>query len=241
MYREGKLYTQKLIKVYDHDFSNLADAIAIPHGLYDIKLNMGYITLGISHDTSEFACDCLLAWWQQHGQCNYPQTSSILLLCDSGGSNNARTYIFKKQLQRLVNQLGVEIRVAHYPPYTSKYNPIEHRLFPHISRACQGVILKNINIFCDLVQKAKTKTGLKVFCCTSNKIYQTKQKVTEKDKNSLPIVFDQYFPMWNYTVVPNKHKISHFQSLTSTRDNLHQTKESLDRTQKIIEQNFFDV
>jgi Rhodopirellula transposase DDE domain len=241
MYREGKLYTQKPIKVYDHDFPHLADMIAIPHGVYDIKLNVGYVTIGTSHDTSEFACDCLLAWWQQHGRFNYPKTSSILLLCDSGGSNNPRTYLFKHHLQRLVDQIGIEIRVAHYPPYTSKYNPIEHRLFPHVSRACRGVILRNMDIFLDLVQTTKTETGLKVFACINEKIYQTKRKITEKDKNDISIISDRYFAKWNYTAVPCGHKISSFNSFVSINDNLYQTNEILDKTKKIIDQIFSGI
>ena len=135
------MYTKEEIQVFDHDWKSLAQGIAIPHGLYDLKLNTGYIQIGTSHDTSEFACDSIRYWWQQHGKVRYGSASSILLLCDGGGSNSSRQYLFKQDLQALVNELGIEIRIAHYPPYTSKYNPIEHRLFPHLTRVCQGVIL----------------------------------------------------------------------------------------------------
>lgn len=135
LYRQGRLYTQdEPIEVFDHDWKSLADGVAIPHGLYDLSLNIGYLHIGISHDTGAFACDAIRNWWHQHGAVQYAGASSILLLCDGGGSNGARQYLFKRDLQSLVNELGIEIRIAHYPPYTSKYNPIEHRLFPHIAR-----------------------------------------------------------------------------------------------------------
>lgn len=136
LYRAGHLYTQAApVEVFDHDWPSLAEGIAIPHGIYDLSLNRGYIQLGNSHDTSAFACDSLQYWWDHHGSSQYPQATSVLLLCDAGGSNNARHYLFKQDIQQLANTIGLEIRVAHYPPYTSKYNPIEHRLFPHLTRA----------------------------------------------------------------------------------------------------------
>ena len=116
----------------------------MPHGLYDITMNQGYVQIGTSRDTSEFACDSIHYWWTAHGRKAYAAATSILLLCDGGGSNGSRFYIFKQDLQQLANDLGIEIRIAHYPPYTSKYNPIEHRLFPHLSRVCRGVIFDSV-------------------------------------------------------------------------------------------------
>ena len=107
--------------------------MVIPHGLYDVGLNRGYVNLNMSHDTTELACDSIAAWWEQHGCQLYPQAKKLLLLCDGGGSNSATKYLFKEDLQKLANRLGLEIRVAHYPPYCSKYNPIEHRMFAHVS------------------------------------------------------------------------------------------------------------
>jgi Rhodopirellula transposase DDE domain len=146
LYRDGQLYTQEQgVEVFDHDWSSLAEGVAIPHGLYDLTDNVGYIQIGTSHDTSEFACDSLRSWWNTYGsRSRYPLADSILLLCDGGGSNSSRYYLFKQDLQALVDELGIEIRIAHYPPYTSKYNPIEHRLFPHVSRVCQGVIFDSV-------------------------------------------------------------------------------------------------
>ena len=104
----------------------------IPHGIYDLKGNVGYIVLGTSKDTSEFNCDCIKYWWENYGKKDYPNANSILNLADCGGSNSSRHYIFKEDLQKLVDEIGIEIRMAHYPSYASKYNPIEHRLFCHI-------------------------------------------------------------------------------------------------------------
>lgn len=202
LYREGQLYTQEPIEVFDHDWASLAEGIVIPHGLYDLSANVGYIQIGICHDTSEFACDSIRYWWNTDGKVRYPQATSILLLCDGGGSNSSRYYIFKQDLQALVNDLGIEIRVAHYPPYTSKYNPIEHRLFPHVSRVCQGVIFKSVQMVKDLMATATTRTGLKVFTTILDKTYQTGRKVAEDFKDNMKIVFDEFLPQWNYTARP---------------------------------------
>ncbi|HEY9596522.1 MAG TPA: ISAzo13 family transposase [Cyanophyceae cyanobacterium] len=203
MYREGQLYTQQEgVAVFDHDWKSLAQGVAIPHGLYDLRLNIGYIHIGTSHDTSELACDSIRYWWQQYGQQQYTLANSILLLCDGGGSNSSRQYLFKQDLQALADDLGIEIRVAHYPPYTSKYNPIEHRLFPHVTRACQGVIFESVEMVKQLMAKAKTHTGLTVFTTVFDKIYQTGRQVTEEFKQTMPIRFDEYLPQWNYTAIP---------------------------------------
>ena len=123
-------------------------------------------------------------------------------MCDCGGSNSSRSYLFKECLQNLSNELALEIRVAYYPPYTSKYNPIEHRLFPHISRACQGVIFDTVETVLDLIATAKTQTELKVFTTVIDKVYQTGLKVAENFKENMQIVFDNFLPEWNYTALP---------------------------------------
>lgn len=189
--------------MFDHDWKSLATGVVIPHGLYDLQRNTGYLQLGTSHDTAEFACDAICDWWREHGQHHYPMATSILLLCDGGGSNSSRQYLFKQDLQALVNELGIEIRIAHYPPYTSKYNPIEHRLFPHLTRACQGVIFESVDMVKDLMARAKTQTGLSVVVNIVDKVYQTGRKVTEDFKQTMSIVFDQYLPQWNYTAQPH--------------------------------------
>lgn len=188
----------------DHDFPSLGTGKAIPHGLYDIERNTGYITLGTSHDTSEFGCACIRRWWTKHGKFEYPEATAILLLCDCGGSNNARYYIFKEDLQKLSDELNIEIRIAHYPPYTSKYNPIEHRLFPHVTRACEGVVFKSIEIVNEVMSRTKTSTGLKVFTSVLDKVFKTGRKISEGFKENMKIKFDSFLPQWNYVAVPSE-------------------------------------
>jgi len=201
-YREGRLYTQTVIQTYDHDFTSAAQGVIIPHGLFDLKRNAGYLYLGTSRDTSEFACDNVARWWQRYGQRHYPEAESLLLLCDSGGSNNASHYVFKEDLEKLTDRIGIAIRVAHYPPYTSKYNPIEHRLFPHVTRACQGVVFESIDLVRTLMAKTSTKTGLRVFVKIIDRLYQTGRKYAEDFKENMRIVFDDLLPKWNYTAIP---------------------------------------
>lgn len=201
-YREGKLYTKETLKVLDHDFASYADGVIVPHGIYDIQKNKGYITLGTSKDTSEFACEAIKEWWENVGRYEYPNATSVLILADGGGSNSSRAYLFKSDLQNLTNQIGIEIRIAHYPPYTSKYNPIEHRMFCHVTKACQGVVFKNIEIVKGLIEKTYTKTGLEVFVTIKDKIYKTGRKVCEGFKENMTIVFDTYLEKWNYRAIP---------------------------------------
>ena len=132
----------------------------------------------------------------------YPQATSLGLLCDGGGSNSSRTYLFKADLQALVNRIGLPVRVAHYPPYTSKYNPIEHRLFPHVTRACQGVIFKSVALVKQLMEKARTRTGLSVVVDILDQVYKTGRKVAEEVKQNLNILRDAFLPLWNYQMLP---------------------------------------
>ncbi len=201
-YRPGLLLTQQTIKTFDHDFPKFADGVVIPHGLYDLRLNRGYVHLGTSHDTSRFACDCLRDWWLRFGWAQYFGSRSVLLLADGGGSNSASTYLFKADLQELADELGVEFRVAHYPPYCSKYNPIEHRLFCHLSRACQGVVFTNVELVKQLMEKARTRTGLEVVVDVLDKVYQTGRRVAAEAKEALNLVRDCFLPKLNYRIVP---------------------------------------
>lgn len=203
-YRDGKLYTLKVLRTLDHDFPSAAEGIIIPHGLYDVRRNHGHMNLGVSHDTSQFACDSVFRWWQRHGQVFYPQATSLLLLCDGGGSNASNRYVFKAALQDLANRLGIEIRVAHYPPYASKYNPIEHRLFPHVTRVCQGVVFVSVELVKELMEKTKTRTGLWVTVDIIARVYATGAKAPEGFKENMKIMFDTVLPQWNYRAVPQR-------------------------------------
>ena len=203
-YRHGQLYTLRTVQTLDHDFPSAAQGVVIPHGLYDLKRNHGHLNLGISHDTSQFACDSAFRWWQRHGQAHYPQSTSLLLLCDGGGSNASNRYVFKAALQNLANRMGIEIRVAHYPPYESKYNPIEHRLFPHVTRSCQGVVFVSVELVKELMERTKTKTGLWVTVDIIEMMYATGEKAPAGFKEHMTIAFDKLLPKWNYRAVPQK-------------------------------------
>lgn len=201
-YRKGSLYTLEELRVYDHDFTSYAEGVIIPHSLFDLRYNLGYIHLGTSHDTSEFALDSLRHWWYTDGRWRYETATALLILCDSGGSNDARHLLFKEALQQFADEIGLEIRIAHYPPYTSKYNPIEHRLFPHVTRACQGVVFTSVELVQELMAKTHTRTGLKVFVHILDQVYQTGRKVATDFKQTMRIVFDDYLPKWNYRAIP---------------------------------------
>ena len=202
LYREGQLYTLEVIQVFDHDFPNLATGVIIPYTIYDFRKNKAYVYLGTSKDTAEFVCDCLAHWWMNYGRFDYPNAPSVLVLADGGGSNSSRHYLFKSELQHLVDQLGVEIRMAHYPPYCSKWNPVEHRVFPHLTRAMQGVILTSYELTKTLLERATTSTGLQVVVHILDKVYETGRKVTDDFKNTMRIVFDRYLGQWNYRAIP---------------------------------------
>jgi Rhodopirellula transposase DDE domain len=201
-YRDGRVYTRQGLLAFDHDFPSYADGVVIPYGLYDLKRNFGYLSVGTSHDTTEFACDSIGWWWENYGRSLYPEARSVCLLCDGGGSNSADKYLFKEDLQKLADRLGREIRIAHYPPYCSKYNPIERRLFPHVTRACQGVIFDSVATVKRLLEKTRTATGLGVVVEVLEKVYQTGRKYAEGFKKEMKIVFDKYLPKWNYRAIP---------------------------------------
>lgn len=205
LFRPGQACATGPNAVLDHDFPSYAEGKIIPHGLYDIQRNVGHITLGTSHDTSQFACDSFRLWWRRHGIRAWPKARSILLLCDGGGSNNCRHYIFKEDLQRLVNRIGIPIRVAHYPTHCSKYNPIEHRLFPHITRAWKGLIFRTLQIVTDGLRRVWTSTGLKVTHAVLDKTYQLKRQASDAFLAAYPIQFDDHLPDWNYTVLPTTY------------------------------------
>ena len=196
------MYGTEAVKVNDHDFFSSAEAVIIHHGIYDIKRNEGYITLNTSKDTSEFCCDCVKDWWETYGKGQYSQASRMLILANGGGSNSSRQYIFKEDLQKLANEIGIEIKMAHYPPYTSKYNPIEHRLFCHVTRACAGTIFTSVKLVKELMNKTCTSTGLRVITSIKDKVYKTARKASDDFRQHLPIVFDDFLGQWNYRAIP---------------------------------------
>ena len=209
-HRNGHYYAKRHRLVNDHDFRSQADGIVVPHGLYDIADNRGYLTLGLSKDTSAFVCDNIEAFWSSDLQWKYPDKEWLLLLCDGGGSNNSRHYIVKQDLYHLAQKIDMNIVVAHYPPYCSKWNPIEHRLFCHVHRAWQGAVFQNIQIVKELAEMTSTKTGLQVKVNINRNIYQTKRSVIPEFKNNINqfVDFDSVLPNWNYRFLkPNRELI----------------------------------
>lgn len=204
-YPPGTHYGQIARQVYDHDFVSAAQTKVVPHGIYDLGRNAGYISLGISHDTSAFVCENLEYFWLNELQWHYPQADSLLLLCDTGGANSCRHHRFKENLWYLAQRLELNIVVAHYPSYCSKWNPIEHRLFCHLTRAWQGVVFSSISLIKELAEKTSTKTGLFVKVRINEKIYQTKLRASFIFVHHIEkyVQFAQVLPKWNYTFCYN--------------------------------------
>ena len=204
LFRKGRVWTQKAFRAFDHDFPSWATGVIIPHGIYDLTGNRGHLNIGLSHDTSQFACDSFRWYWKRIGLRCYPEATSILWLCDCGGSNSAAHYVFKQDLQNLVNDLGIEIRVAHYPSYCSKYNPIERRFFPHVARACQGMLFDTLDTVVHLMRKASTTTGLRTTVNVIRRTYETGRQVAENFKTTMTLLFDDLLPKWNYVATPQQ-------------------------------------
>ena len=146
--------------------------------------------------------DSLGYWWETPGRLAYPDARRMLLLCDGGGSNASRRYVFKYHLEPLANRLGLEIRVAHYPPYCSKYNPIEHRFFPHVKQACQGLLLTSTEVTCQAMARTSTKKGLKTTVHVLAGDYPTGEGYPESYREAMQIRFDEELPVWNYRATP---------------------------------------
>jgi hypothetical protein len=202
LYRKGRVWTQQAFEAFDHDFPSWATGVVIPHGIYDLARNRGHINIGLSRDTSQFACDSFRWYWNRIGRQCYPTATSILWLCDCGGSNSAAHYLFKQDLQHLVDELGTEIRVAHYPSYCSKYNPIERRFFPHVGRSCQGLLFDTLDTVVRLMRRTATATGLKTTVNVIRRAYETGRQVTEDFKEHTTIQFDEFLSKWNYRAIP---------------------------------------
>lgn len=202
--RDGQLDTLKTLRTLDHDFPSVAEGVIIPHGLYDVKRNHGHINLGVSHDPSQFACDSIYRWWPRHGHLHDPSATSVWLLCDGGGSKAANRSVFKAALQGLANRMGIAIRIAPDPPYASKSNPVEHRLFPHGTRACQGVVFVSVDLVKKLMEKTTTKTGLWVTVDMIAATYPTGVKAPGDFTKTMAIVFDDLLPKWNYRALPQR-------------------------------------
>ena len=202
LYRNGKCYCSSPLKVYDHDYEHLSQGKVIPHGIYDMQANKGYISIGGSSETADFIVDNLLWWWWQHGIHQYPKATNILILCDAGGANSYRHFIFKYRLMEFTKQTGLSVIVCHYPPYCSKWNPIEHRLFSQVHKAMEGVIFSDYKTVQKLIEQTATKTGLTVVVRLNLKEYQTGIKINKTDMDKNRIAFHPIIPELNYRIYP---------------------------------------
>jgi hypothetical protein len=201
-FRPGTAYTDGEVHVLDHDFATQGDGRLVPYGVYDVYRNEGFMYLSVGPDTSRLACDAVWRWWQRLGQRRYRWFDGLLLLCDCGGSNGNRQHLFKEELHYLARDLGVPIRVAHYPPGCSKYNPIERRLFSQVTRTLQGVMLRTIEIAKRFMAHTATMTGLHVIAETARRTYFKGQKASVDFLNNMPVRFHHFLPELNYTVYP---------------------------------------
>jgi transposase len=200
----GKEWTKKYSppKVNAYDFLSTAEGLAIPYGVYDITNNDGWVNVGIDHDTAEFAVQSIKNWWTKMGNERYENVDKILITADGGGSNGRRNKLWKKQLQELSNEINIEIHMCHFPPGTSKWNKIEHRLFSNISKNWRGKPLVSYEVIVNLIASTVTTKGLKVQCEIDKNEYKTGIKVTDKEMKNIKIIQDEFHGEWNYIIKP---------------------------------------
>jgi hypothetical protein len=187
-----------------YDFLSLADGKAVPYGVYDLIHKGGFVNVGIDHDTAEFAVESIRRWWLSLGKALYLGKKELLITADGGGSNGARNRLWKQQLQQFANETGLWITVAHYPPATSKWNKIEHRLFSFISINWRAKPLTSLEVVLELISHTTTKEGLAVTAVKDSNLYPTGLKVSDEDIAALNIVREPFHGEWNYTIKPQE-------------------------------------
>jgi hypothetical protein len=191
------------VEVEVHDFEDKDLGKIIPYGVYDLAKNEGWVTVGTDHDTSDFAIDTILGWWKRMGRHAYPEAKELLILADSGGSNGSRSRLWKVGVQRLANDISLQVTVSHFPPGTSKWNKIEHRLFSFITQNWRGRPLVSHEVIVNLIGSTATKAGLNVKAKLSKKKYQTGIKVSDQDFARIKIKPKRFHGDWNYTISSN--------------------------------------
>jgi Rhodopirellula transposase DDE domain len=194
-------------EVNAHDFQSDALLKAVPFGIYDIVKNQGWINLGISNDTAMFAVESIRRWWNGLGKASYPNAEKLMITADCGGSNGYRVRLFKKELQKFANESGLKIFVCHFPPGTSKWNKIEHRLFSFISNNWRAHPLNDLVTIVNLIGNTRTDAGLKVCCEIDDNNYETGIKITKKEVDALNIKRDEFHGEWNYSIWPEKFSL----------------------------------
>ena len=198
----GREYSRKKkpLKVETYDFPDKQLGKAIPYGVYDLKKNEGWVSVGINHDTAEFAVNAIRRWYEEMGRNVYPKMKSLLITADGGGSNGHRVRLWKRELQKLSNELSIDITVCHYPPGTSKWNKIEHRMFSFITKNWRGKPLIDRQTIVELIGNTKTKSGLKIKAVIDESVYQKGIKITDEEMQSLNIEKSNFHGEWNYKV-----------------------------------------
>lgn len=194
------------VEVRGHDFKDKELGHAIPYGVYDLAADEGWVSVGITSDTASFAVNSILDWWEHLGKRRYPQASTLTITADSGGSNSPRTRLWRAELQRLADQTGLNIRVAHFPPGTSKWNKIEHRMFSMVSLNWRGRPLESLETIIELISSTTTSTGLKVYAQLDDRTYEKGVDVSDKQLASVQITRNEFHGDWNYTVSPTLTK-----------------------------------
>jgi len=185
-----------------HDFKDKKLGKVAPYGVYDPTCNNGWVSVGIDHDTADFATETIRRWWREMGQLTYPKARALLVTADSGGSNSARSRLWKVTLQRLADDIGMVISVCHFPPGTSKWNKIEHRMFCHITNNWRGRPLLNRAVIVSLIGNTKTAAGLSIKTALDTNTYTTGIKVTDEELAAVQIKHDKFHGEWNYTITP---------------------------------------
>lgn len=187
-----------------HDFPNPKLGKAIPYGVYDLAGNEGWVSVGIDHDTAEFACASLLRWWNEMGSARFPKADELLITADGGGSNSSRNRLWKKSLQGLADELGMTLKVCHFPPGTSKWNKIEHRLFCFITKNWRGRPLTTYEVIVNLIASTTTKTGLIVRAALDTRQYETGIAVSDEELEHLRLTRAKFHGEWNYSIKPRR-------------------------------------
>jgi hypothetical protein len=185
-----------------HDFLIKELGRAVPYGIYDLADNAGWVSVGINYDTAAFAVQTIRRWWQEIGRVRYPSATRLLITADGGGSNGSRVRLWKRELQRLADEIGIAIEVHHLPPGTSKWNKIEHRLFSFITQNWRAKPLVSYKVIVDLISSTTTKTGLKVHCELDSNIYPKGIEVSDAEMRAINIERDAFHGEWNYTIRP---------------------------------------
>jgi hypothetical protein len=200
---QGRSWTQQAEQVNVHDFPQDALGRAVPYGIYDLTHNQGYVYVGTSYDTSEFAAYAIAQWWGDPDRPRCRCEDKLLILADAGGSNNCRYWLWKQQVQvQLVDQFGIEVMICHYPTGASKWNPIEYRLFSQISRNWAGKPLRTWNIMLNYIRGTVTETGLHVKAVLVDRVFEKKKTVSAEARASLCLQRRSVCPTWNYTIKP---------------------------------------